>query len=160
MLRNELFDVVLFFFKQKTAYEMRISDWSSDVCSSDLVDGAAHLRRPILVVPDDHRRAVAPQDLRPVVQVGLGDHVEGIALALGPDREMAVELRPAGRREILRDAVGIGPFLGRIATRLPRPAIDQIGRASGRERECQYVYLSGVHDTLLKKPKQKHQQIE
>src|SRR3546814_3176290 len=28
--------VALFFFKQKTAYEMRISDWSSDVCSSDL----------------------------------------------------------------------------------------------------------------------------
>src|SRR3546814_5810368 len=28
--------VVFFFFKQKTAYEMRISDWSSDVCSSDL----------------------------------------------------------------------------------------------------------------------------
>src|SRR3546814_10034150 len=28
--------VMLFFFKQKTAYEMRISDWSSDVCSSDL----------------------------------------------------------------------------------------------------------------------------
>src|SRR3546814_1504057 len=31
----------VFFFKQKTAYEMRISDWSSDVCSSDLVRGAA-----------------------------------------------------------------------------------------------------------------------
>src|SRR3546814_4184697 len=33
-----LFDcfVSFFFFKQKTAYEMRISDWSSDVCSSDL----------------------------------------------------------------------------------------------------------------------------
>src|SRR3546814_7901163 len=28
--------VVVFFFKQKTAYELRISDWSSDVCSSDL----------------------------------------------------------------------------------------------------------------------------
>src|SRR3546814_9343747 len=28
---------VFFFFKQKTAYELRISDWSSDVCSSDLV---------------------------------------------------------------------------------------------------------------------------
>src|SRR3546814_3685861 len=28
-----------FFFKQKTAYEMRISDWSSDVCSSDLITG-------------------------------------------------------------------------------------------------------------------------
>src|SRR3546814_4417319 len=30
------FCFVFFFFKQKTAYEMRISDWSSDVCSSDL----------------------------------------------------------------------------------------------------------------------------
>src|SRR3546814_10389988 len=29
--------VIFFFFKQKTAYEMRISDWSSDVCSSDLI---------------------------------------------------------------------------------------------------------------------------
>src|SRR3546814_4635085 len=29
-----------FFFKQKTAYDMRISDWSSDVCSSDLAEGA------------------------------------------------------------------------------------------------------------------------
>src|SRR3546814_5920507 len=28
--------ILVFFFKQKTAYEMRISDWSSDVCSSDL----------------------------------------------------------------------------------------------------------------------------
>src|SRR3546814_4174521 len=33
-------DFFFFFFKQKTAYEMRISDWSSDVCSSDL---GAHL---------------------------------------------------------------------------------------------------------------------
>src|SRR3546814_17083394 len=32
--------IVLFFFKQKTAYEMRISDWSSDVCSSDLMAAA------------------------------------------------------------------------------------------------------------------------
>src|SRR3546814_5280740 len=31
-----VFFIVFFFFKQKTAYEMRISDWSSDVCSSDL----------------------------------------------------------------------------------------------------------------------------
>src|SRR3546814_6376285 len=35
---------LLFFFKQKTAYEMRISDWSSDVCSSDL------LAKPVLGV--------------------------------------------------------------------------------------------------------------
>src|SRR3546814_3695940 len=33
-----LFYAFFFFFKQKTAYEMRISDWSSDVCSSDLVE--------------------------------------------------------------------------------------------------------------------------
>src|SRR3546814_6291141 len=31
-----MLSLVFFFFKQKTAYEMRISDWSSDVCSSDL----------------------------------------------------------------------------------------------------------------------------
>src|SRR3546814_14246293 len=35
--------VLFFFFKQKTAYEMRISDWSSDVCSSDLLDRNAVL---------------------------------------------------------------------------------------------------------------------
>src|SRR3546814_7024934 len=32
---------MFFFFKQKTAYEMRISDWSSDVCSSDLINEIA-----------------------------------------------------------------------------------------------------------------------
>src|SRR3546814_4478181 len=36
----------LFFFKQKTAYEMRISDWSSDVCSSDLPARVRGERRP------------------------------------------------------------------------------------------------------------------
>src|SRR3546814_3971434 len=48
--------MVFFFFKQKTAYEMRISDWSSDVCSSDLTpEGEAtsgprqrRLRLPVL----------------------------------------------------------------------------------------------------------------
>src|SRR3546814_10084359 len=35
---------VFFFFKQKTAYEMRISDWSSDVCSSDLPPRPGRLR--------------------------------------------------------------------------------------------------------------------
>src|SRR3546814_4667288 len=42
-----------FFFKQKTAYEMRISDWSSDVCSSDLLDqrgGAVDDVRDLAVV--------------------------------------------------------------------------------------------------------------
>src|SRR3546814_7108462 len=35
--------VFFFFFKQKTAYEMRISDWSSDVCSSDLFCGSSEI---------------------------------------------------------------------------------------------------------------------
>src|SRR3546814_1608298 len=37
-----------FFFKQKTAYEMRISDWSSDVCSSDLAGGFARGYRALI----------------------------------------------------------------------------------------------------------------
>src|SRR3546814_4447016 len=45
------FCVFFFFFKQKTAYEMRISDWSSDVCSSDLCAAASrsisHCRRKL-----------------------------------------------------------------------------------------------------------------
>src|SRR3546814_1663237 len=44
-----LFPFFFFFFKQKTAYEMRISDWSSDVCSSDLVMPiSASSGRPII----------------------------------------------------------------------------------------------------------------
>src|SRR3546814_14451023 len=50
--------VDLFFFKQKTAYEMRISDWSSDVCSSDLIGVRHRPRRPL------HRRLHHPP-LRP-----------------------------------------------------------------------------------------------
>src|SRR3546814_2205306 len=37
--------MLLFFFKHKTAYELRISDWSSDVCSSDLVHRLPAARR-------------------------------------------------------------------------------------------------------------------
>src|SRR3546814_9520418 len=39
--------VVFFFFKQNTAYELRISDWSSDVCSSDLPDELRHAETPL-----------------------------------------------------------------------------------------------------------------
>src|SRR3546814_8628984 len=39
-----LFVVFFFFFKQKTAYELRISDWSSDVCSSDLGEPGCDLQ--------------------------------------------------------------------------------------------------------------------
>src|SRR3546814_3084015 len=49
----------VFFFKQKTAYEMRISDWSSDVCSSDLtqpvlVDGGVLYMAPPAQAEDPH----------------------------------------------------------------------------------------------------------
>src|SRR3546814_3717775 len=41
------FIIFFFFFKQKTAYEMRISDWSSDVCSSDLRGSRRSLQKPV-----------------------------------------------------------------------------------------------------------------
>src|SRR3546814_10121328 len=52
-----------FFFKQKTAYEMRISDWSSDVCSSDL----------LAVSPDDDLRPVLPHRDRAGGKVPAGE---------------------------------------------------------------------------------------
>src|SRR3546814_12222381 len=51
------FLLCLFFFKQKTAYEMRISDWSSDVCSSDLLVGDRFAASQKLKVPDCPGRA-------------------------------------------------------------------------------------------------------
>src|SRR3546814_9400972 len=43
---------MFFFFKQKTAYELRISDWSSDVCSSDLQSETAAVRSVFIIDPD------------------------------------------------------------------------------------------------------------
>src|SRR3546814_5638747 len=85
----------VFFFKQKTAYEMRISDWSSDVCSSDLRRHAAYRGY------HRHRQRDQPADQRAVIldQRGLEIH-----LSLGEH----------------------------VAT-------FEIGRASCRERVCQYV---------------------
>src|SRR3546814_1995611 len=48
--------VLFFFFKQKTAYEMRISDWSSDVCSSDLAEQLAVDRIALLRAVERQRR--------------------------------------------------------------------------------------------------------
>src|SRR3546814_5595796 len=54
--------ITFFFFKQKTAYDMRISDWSSDVCSSDLqLDGS-----------------IAPFDALAAIVDAVGDRVEVI----------------------------------------------------------------------------------
>src|SRR3546814_2152334 len=67
-----MFCLFFFFFKQKTAYEMRISDWSSDVCSSDL-----------LSVIDGSRPRVMP--------MVLGHEAAGEVLAIGADvRDFAV----------------------------------------------------------------------
>src|SRR3546814_1336824 len=65
-----------FFFKQKTAYEMRISDWSSDVCSSDLddvrlvlaQDGIARPSRSIGEFADDGVRPSGRRDARGVLR--------------------------------------------------------------------------------------------
>src|SRR3546814_9446356 len=63
---------VFFFFKQKTAYEMRISDWSSDVCSSDLltIDGVSvyPLRDLAPLYADYLVREVSTQDLVTIAQ--------------------------------------------------------------------------------------------
>src|SRR3546814_6157832 len=56
--------VSLFFFKQKTAYEMRISDWSSDVCSSDL---GQWLDRPIA---EELARAKLEEAAGAIMQLG------------------------------------------------------------------------------------------
>src|SRR3546814_2353270 len=57
-----MFCMLIFFFKQKTAYEMRISDWSSDVCSSDLVK-----------INDKHIEVIVRQMLRRVNITNAGD---------------------------------------------------------------------------------------
>src|SRR3546814_11432522 len=54
---------VFFFFKQKTAYEMRISDWSSDVCSSDLRRRMCPAYIAGLIGPGD-RKSVQPMASR------------------------------------------------------------------------------------------------
>src|SRR3546814_17092107 len=54
-----------FFFKRKTAYEMRISDWSSDVCSSDLHDIEGCVRLGM----EDRRKELAISQLHSLFQV-------------------------------------------------------------------------------------------
>src|SRR3546814_4500875 len=97
---------IIFFFKQKTAYEMRISDWSSDVCSSDL------------------DRCPAPHDR--AIDGGVEGAGEGVRRHF---REP-----PAGPVEpgALRDQAAVEPVAEVGAT-------VEIGRASCRERVCQYV---------------------
>src|SRR3546814_4318433 len=62
------FDIV-FFFKQKTAYEMRISDWSSDVCSSDLIDVDAAVFAHVCSAIGDAQEELDPDDPQAVAAV-------------------------------------------------------------------------------------------
>src|SRR3546814_8317541 len=60
---------VFFFFKQKTAYEVRISDWSSDVCSSDLAFGTISLKEGFggmtVVLENEFKASLAVEVLTP-----------------------------------------------------------------------------------------------
>src|SRR3546814_20297142 len=56
--------VFFFFFKQQTAYEMRISDWSSDVCSSDLVVAEDEARHVEIGLAASFRQIVGEADKR------------------------------------------------------------------------------------------------
>src|SRR3546814_5811911 len=93
-----LFVQVLFsFFKQQTAYEMRISDWSSDVCSSDLHGDAALAGDPEALL-DQRRRAGV--DLRRPHHAG---HPAGrMAVGLVDDLDGALQTALARRLEIGR----------------------------------------------------------
>src|SRR3546814_9744268 len=108
-----------FFFKQKTAYEMRISDWSSDVCSSDLdVDAAAGVIELDGVA--DHLGQHVAQDRRIEAlrsQLGIADQPEHDALLPGRGGEGGQDmLDPLQRRQ---------QFRGEYAA----AAVDEIGRA-------------------------------
>src|SRR3546814_1915685 len=87
---------IFFFFKQKTAYEMRISDWSSDVCSSDL--GPDH--QPAGRIEDGSEHAAAA--------VGDGDRHAPVV------RRLAAGAR-ARRQSVARGRQGLGAQAGRGA---------------------------------------------
>src|SRR3546814_18907368 len=103
--------VFFFFFKQKTAYEMRISDWSSDVCSSDL-----HGRTRLGWIRE-WPEAPSAANLKGIIE--RLDAVRGIGIAADRARRIhaaryAVLARPAG--------IVTAPHL-RLLDRLPRPAM-------------------------------------
>src|SRR3546814_1886535 len=111
----------MFFFKQKTAYEVRISDWSSDVCSSDLAPARRWLADNELADPDDPTLLV----IRRVV------YAEGRTRAFVNGSPVnAGQLRELG--EMLIEVFGQSESQTLLR-------VDEIGRASCRERVCQYV---------------------
>src|SRR3546814_13640527 len=129
------FYLVFFFFKQKTAYEMRISDWSSDVCSSDLVD------------PGYYFVTSAPQIVRGRIILG-GWVTDGqfVGEPSGVVRAFdAVSGRLSWAFDIGHPHRRVAPPAGESYTpgspNSWAPVIaddDKIGSAPGRERECRY----------------------
>src|SRR3546814_18817220 len=113
--------MLFFFFKQKTAYEMRISDWSSDVCSSDLQQRARDgLEQRGLVAIDD------PPYRQPLVPV----HQAALARLAGQyafDIDDAEHLPGADYRgeEFSRRHGGVDPGGRKIARRSGRGMMGQ-----------------------------------
>src|SRR3546814_10020445 len=119
-----------FFFKQKTAYELRISDWSSDVCASDL---------PVRRL----RRQLAPQ----VVDGGLAA-VEFVGMML---RHIA---DPQARRAVHLAAldlqlVGDQPCQGRLAVAVGAEQADPVVRIEAQVEMPQHRALRHVADRRL-----------
>src|SRR3546814_9640892 len=75
--------MLCFFFKQKTAYEMRISDWSSDGCSSDLQEADRHGVGDVGARPPHTAGARAEEVGEDVVGADVVAEVEGAVLAAG-----------------------------------------------------------------------------
>src|SRR3546814_13444625 len=98
-----------FFFKQKTAYEMRISDWSSDVCSSDLAarrQARYHVHQLLPSHrPSQHPRLAGklsmddPFDLEPLA-VGARKHGTADRQSVVEGKSMSVRVDLGGRRII------------------------------------------------------------
>src|SRR3546814_9870996 len=92
----------LFFFKQKTAYEMRISDWSSDVCSSDL-DAPPGVHE----VLGGHRRAIGPDTVAQLEGIGLAILADGPALRCAGDRLTILAVGQQAEEHIVGQAAGL-----------------------------------------------------
>src|SRR3546814_19155030 len=103
----------VFFFKQKTAYEMRISDWSSDVCSSDLPVEAAkdECGKPCLRFgpnrPIQRDGIASPPTAQRKGEVGLVDVPDRTSVVSGKSVSVRVEL--GGRRSIQKKKTNNDP---------------------------------------------------
>src|SRR3546814_16585473 len=104
--------MVVFFFKQKTAYEMRISDWSSDVCSSDLfgADVLAVADGTIVAVRDDVPDPAAVKGrTNPGIADASGNYV---MLDIGGGRIATYEHLKQGAPVAVGDRVKAGQVIG------------------------------------------------